>query len=388
METKQTIEPEQAEHPEQSKEIIPDEKINTSDNKNERNAFSHISTIFKRIWTYVLQNPVGTGTLLIGIAAVLTVIFKVILPNTVHVMGTLTGGDISVLVQPGKPEESSKLGKTFQEIEKDPKASAIDQAIVDAYILQQTGKIDKAIEKWRSIAIVVERTNSDIAAGAWFAVGYLHQKEARWKKALSAYDKAIHLEQNNAKAYNNRGVVRTVFNQFEDAIKDYDKAIDLRPDFLHQVYYNRGNAKYSLKQYESALDDYNVAIGLKQDYAEAYSSRGLTKLSLGQYESALQDCNKAIDLTSDYAIAYTNRGLVKSALGQYESAIGDYKKAIRLMPDYTEAYAARGSAHIELDDLDSAIADFLTAVRLATQQKQARLKAEIERQIQGLNDIK
>ena len=383
MEKKQKTEPEQAERPDQSKEIIPDEKITTPDKKSGRNAFAGIGTILKRIWEYVFQNPGGTS----GWAVAIIMFLALIIPKTIQVEVKLTGEDISVLVQPGKPEESSELRKTLQKIETDPKASVINKAVADAYKLQQTGKIDEAIEKWRSIANVVEGTNNDITAGAWFAVGYLYQKESKWEKALSAYDKAIHLAQNNAKAYNNRGVVKTVFNRFEEAIKDYDKAIDLRPDFLHQVYYNRGNAKYSLKQYESALEDYNVAIGLKPDYAEAYSSRGLARLSLGQYESALQDCNKAIDLMSDYAIAYTNRGRVKSALGQYKSAIADYKKAIHLMPDYTEAYASRGLAHIELDNLDGAIADFLTAVRLATQQKQARLKAEVKRQIQGLNDM-
>ena len=49
----------------------------------------------------------------------------------------------------------------------------MDRAIADAYSLQRAGRIDDAIERWRSIANIAETIDNDLAARAWLSVGYL-----------------------------------------------------------------------------------------------------------------------------------------------------------------------------------------------------------------------
>jgi len=55
----------------------------------------------------------------------------------------------------------------------------------------------------------------------------------------------------------------------EIAIKIYDKAIELNPNFA-EAYYNRGNAYSDLKQYERAIEDYNKAIELNPEDKGTY----------------------------------------------------------------------------------------------------------------------
>ena len=169
MKTEQTVEPEQKVNLEQPKKVVPDEKINTSEHKNRGNAVSGISTILKRVWGYALQNPGGTS----GWAIAVIMFLVLITPKVIRVEVKLTGEDISILVQPGKSEESLELENSVRKVEKDPKASVIDKAIAEAYRLKQAGKIDDSIEKWRSIANTAEGFDNDLAAGAWFAVGSL-----------------------------------------------------------------------------------------------------------------------------------------------------------------------------------------------------------------------
>ena len=99
------------------------------------------------------------------------------------------------------PEEAEQA---VANVRQNPKASLMDKAIARAVSLQQQGRRDEAIEKWRAVAHVAEESDNDLAARAWFSVGYLVQDESP-EAGISAYDRAIRLKPDLAEAYNNRG---------------------------------------------------------------------------------------------------------------------------------------------------------------------------------------
>ena len=219
-----------------------------------------------------------------------------------------------------------------------PEASHIDKAIANAYSLQQEDKIKGAIEKWRSIANLMEGIDNEVAARAWFSIGYLYQEgkpevaekpDSLYKKAVDAYNQAIRLDPDDAAAYNNRGNAKDDLKQYEEAIKDYNEAIRLDPGDA-AAYYNRGNAKRNIEQYEEAIKDYNEAIRLDPDNAAAYNYRGAAKINLEQYEEAIADYNQAIRLDPDYAVAYYSRAIANIALDRIETAGADLQTALAL----------------------------------------------------------
>ncbi len=61
-------------------------------------------------------------------------------------------------------------------------------------------------------------------------------------------------------------------------------------------------------EHEEAMKDYDKAIELNPQYAEAYNNRGIAKAELGRNEEAMKDYDKAIELNPQYAEAYNNRG--------------------------------------------------------------------------------
>lgn len=62
-------------------------------------------------------------------------------------------------------------------------------------------------------------------------------------------------------AYNGRGSAKDDLKDYEGAIADYDKALELDPQDTG-AYFARGNAKYNLKDYAGAITDYDKAIKL------------------------------------------------------------------------------------------------------------------------------
>ena len=296
-------------------------------------------------------------------------------------------------------DDPDKARKATERVQKNPTASPVDQTIAAAVLLQEQGEIEESIEKWRAVAIVSEDSDKDLAAQAWFSVGYLNQEyknnvldtaidaydkavqlkpdlsEAynnrsvaknslgRHEEALADYDEVIRLKPNDAEAYNNRGVVKNDLGRHEEALADYDKAIRLKPTYAN-AYNNRGNAKDDLGLYQEALADYDKAIRLKPDFSEAYNNRGFVKSNIGHHEEAVADFDKVIQLKPDDADAYKNRGVAKNNLGRHEEALRDYDEAIRLKSDDAEAYSNRGVAKNNLGRHEEALTDYDEAIRL------------------------
>ena len=74
-------------------------------------------------------------------------------------------------------------------------------------------------------------------------------------------------------AFNNRGIVYDHKGEYDRAIADYDRAIELVPNDA-TAYNNRGVAYGKKGDYDRAIRDYDQAIRLKPDHANAFINRG------------------------------------------------------------------------------------------------------------------
>ena len=245
----------------------------------------------------------------------------------------------------GVEREPNQAKETAAEVRADPNAPVLDKAIARAVAHQQQGRLDKAIELWRAIARISETEAAGLAARACFSAAYLLQVEAaafrtrgedqtalgREQNALANYDKAIELDPKSLPAYVNRGIAKSKLGRHEDALADYDRAIEIDPNDA-SAYVNRGNAKSELDRHEDALADYDRAIEIDPNHANAYFNRGNAKSELGRHEDALADYDKAIQLEPNLATAYLARGNVRALLGRHDEAKADHNKALDLDP--------------------------------------------------------
>ena len=246
----------------------------------------------------------------------------------------------------GDPDMDEMIVEYSKDILENPYSSSVDRTVAKAIRLQEIGKNEEAIEKWKSIAIVVEGRNDNLAARALFSVGYLYWNAGEREKALSVYNEAVYLNPGYVDVYIDRGNVRLYFGRDE---------------------YAQGNIELALKHYESALADYERAILLKPDSASAYSNRGNIMMHLAKHES--------------------DRGNANLANERYTSALTDYKAAIRFKPDYVAAHLGQGSAHTGLGNIKDARSSFQTALMFARQQNLKEHITELEKLLQELDSI-
>lgn len=93
---------------------------------------------------------------------------------------------------------------------------------------------------------------------------------------------------------------------------------------------NQGVSKSQLGQHNDAVKDYDAAIRLNPDYALAYHNRGWSKAQLGQHNEAIKDYTAAIRLNPDDALVYYNRALAMKELFQTVEARQNFLTALRL----------------------------------------------------------
>ena len=74
--------------------------------------------------------------------------------------------------------------------------------------------------------------------------------------------------------YNLFGAVLANQKNFDDAITNYKKSIEINPNYA-EGHNNLGGVLYKLGKFNDAIDSYRRAIKIKPDFAEAYNNLGL-----------------------------------------------------------------------------------------------------------------
>jgi Tfp pilus assembly protein PilF len=193
--------------------------------------------------------------------------------------------------------------------------------------------------------------------------GNVFMNEKNYDRAIGDYSKAIELNPNYAEAYYNRGIVYMNEKNYDRAIRDYSKAIELNPNYT-EAYNNRGNIFKNNKNYDRALEDYNKAIELNPKLTEAYNNRGVVFINKNRNADAISDFNKAIELKPNLTEAYNNRGVVFINENKNTEAISDVNKAIELDPDFADAYNNRGIIFYREKKYDEAISNYTKVIAL------------------------
>lgn len=116
-------------------------------------------------------------------------------------------------------------------------------------------------------------------------------KEGDLAQAIYEYTKALDLNPNLAKAYNNRGVAYAQQGFMSPAIADFTMAIANKPNDA-EAYNNRGHAFAEEVKLTKAIADYSMAIKINAIYAKAYNNRALAYYDLKEYDKAWADVHK------------------------------------------------------------------------------------------------
>lgn len=95
---------------------------------------------------------------------------------------------------------------------------------------------------------------------------------SEYKKAEETLTKAIKYDKNNFEAYYYRGCARVNAVKYDEAIADFEKAVELKPDYA-DAYFNLGRTYYMKHDEDKACEYYKLADKYGRPNLEDYLKR-------------------------------------------------------------------------------------------------------------------
>ncbi len=222
--------------------------------------------------------------------------------------------------------------------------------------LYSNGQIQEALDAVKTLTkdYPNETLLYNISGACYKAIGQLDA-------AVKCYEKAVALKPDYAEAQYNLGITHRELGQLDAAIKSYQDALAIKHAYPN-VHNNLGNIFLELSQLKAAVDHFEWAVAYNPEFYIAHNNLGITFHRLGQLDAAVECYEKAIAIQPDYAEAHYNLGNALKELGQWEDAVKSYEKALTLKPDYAKAHNNLGIALKELGQLDAAAESFEKAL--------------------------
>lgn len=176
---------------------------------------------------------------------------------------------------------------------------------------------------------------------------------------IEYYNSYISTHTPRAIDYFGRGMALMTVRNYAAAIADFDRALQLTPDFALALF-QRGIARYrnlcrqgsdgdtsnemprevaaqmTRQEIMAAIADLDAAIALSPTMSFAYFDKGNLLIDMQDYTSALSAFTQAIEAKPDFGEAYYNRGYVYLKLGNKETGTRDLSKAgeLGVLPSY------------------------------------------------------
>ncbi|NEU76252.1 tetratricopeptide repeat protein [Hassallia byssoidea VB512170] len=253
------------------------------------------------------------------------------------------------IMQAGKNGDNAEVQRWGEQLANGLKAHEEKRYEVAVEMVTPLLEHSEIQSQWRAIAL------------GWR--GNIYRLSKRYEEALKDFDQAIKLKPEYDWAIARRGQSYRFMQRYEEALKDFDCAIELNPKSDFAIA-RRGETYRLIKRYEEALKDYNQAIELNPKLDWAIARRGQTYLMLKRHEEALKDFDCAIELNRKLDWAIAHRGETYRLMKRYEEALKDFDSAIELNPKYDWAIARRGETYLILKRYNEALENFNCAINL------------------------
>jgi tetratricopeptide (TPR) repeat protein len=148
----------------------------------------------------------------------------------------------------------------------------------------------------------------------------------------------------------NTGMILEIMGKNEDALRFYEKCIQLDSSFK-EAYFKLGFNKYKLGYLDAAEVSYEKALEIDNFYLDAIYQKGLCLVVREYYDRALECFDRVISIDPFYKQAWNDKGIVLVMLGRPEESLQCFDFILSMDPGNKNALYQKG---IALEDMGHA----------------------------------
>ena len=276
------------------------------------------------------------------------------------------------------------------------KDAEILRQIGQAYVEADTKDITKGLNYLNEANKAAKNNN----AAVYITLGDLHQKNPNGGgEAMNAYDRAIQIDPNNAKAYLKKGQLFVRSKNYNEAQAAFEKVIALNPNYA-PAYRELGEMNYFVGKYDKAVENfkkyrsmaensvdtqikYASFLFLTEDYAGTLAEaqqvlqkdpnnlvmNRLLAYSLAKTDKdaealqAIENYFKIADPAKVIASDYAYYGRILASNGKTAEAMANLEKALAMDPTNPDLQNDVASAYVKAKDYPKAIAIYKTRIQ-------------------------
>ena len=233
-------------------------------------------------------------------------------------------------------------------------ALAIDPNFADAFHLMgllsfQARQHDHAVE-WIARAI-----RQDPKPDYLVRLGTALRRLGKLEDALKAFDKAVQLKPDASESWKHLANVLVDLNRPDQAVLGFQRALELSSRNWGAAD-KLGALLLQLGRLEEALSCFDWCDQIRPDRASTLQKRAVTKFGLDRLEDALADIRRAQALDPTNADNCNNIGAILQRMGRDAEALPWFDIALGLRPNYPSAFTNKASSLTQLHRFTEAFA--------------------------------
>ncbi len=201
---------------------------------------------------------------------------------------------------------------------------------------------------------------------------WTYERNMVYRNRITLWQDCVDKSPRKARPYHNLGVALADYGYHDEAIKNYHKALQIKPNYQDAI----ANIGLSLAQQgkiEESITQFLKALDINPKDYKTLNNLGASLILTGRHREAVVRLSEALKLNPYYDKAHNNMGVVLQLQDRIEEAKDHFSAAVLLNPDYVEAYNNLGIMLANQGQYDEAIAQFSAALEISPGYAKARL---------------
>lgn len=223
-----------------------------------------------------------------------------------------------------------------------------------------------------SLAVIQDKTFKSTSFITLISIIFLFSYWTRernyvWQDSVTLWKDNVKKSPNKARVRGNLGMAYIEARDFENALKQTKKAIELEPDMmgaylnLSAIYMNH------YKDYKKAEQSLKELLKRYPNNEAAIHNLGIIKLRQKNFPAAIKHLKKVLEKEKDSPLVYYNLSAAYINNNDYENALSALTTAVDRWPFHAELNGLLGIAYFKVGDWDKAKTTLQRAVELGSQ---------------------